>query len=181
MIRPVERELLVAPAPVVAPRLLNKLLVSGDTIGRIVEVEAYTPDDPASHSYRGQTPRTAPMFEQAGTLYCYLSYGIHVCANVVVDGDGVGAAVLVRAVEPVVGYDVMLRRRGGRQPVANGPGKLCQALAIDLGHNGLDLLDASSAVMLNDDGIDPPQSPTIGPRIGISVAVDVPWRWRVPG
>ncbi len=181
MIRPVQRSLLAAPAPEVAPQLLNKLLVSGDTTGRIVEVEAYTPDDPASHSYRGRTSRTAPMFERAGTLYCYLSYGIHVCANVVVDGDGVGAAVLVRAVEPVHGFDVMLRRRSGRQPVANGPGKLCQALAIGLDHNGLDLLDPSAEVMLGDDGVAPPRSPEVGPRVGISVAVDVPWRWRVSG
>ena len=113
-VTPIDRQLLECDAPTVAPRLLNKVLAHGSTAGRIVEVEAYTPDDPASHSARGETRRNAAMFDRAGTLYCYVSYGIHVCANVAVDEVGVGAAVLIRALDPQRGLDVMRRRRSGR-------------------------------------------------------------------
>ncbi len=173
-------------APVVAPELLNKLLVStsGGTrvAGRITEVEAYTQDDPASHTFRGPTRRNAVMFGPAGHLYVYLSYGIHHCANVVTGSDGRGEAVLVRAVEIVDGLDVARGRRGGRgdRDVANGPGKLCSALAIELDHDALDLTAASSVVRIIDDGVDPPPHPSVGPRVGITKAVDVAWRFRVP-
>ena len=170
-------------APVVAVDLLGKLLVVGRednrASGRIVETEAYTADDPASHSYRGRTGCNAVMFGSPGHLYVYRSYGIHWCANVVTGAAGDGQAVLIRAIEPVEGIDEMLRRRG-RHPLADGPGKLCQALGIDGAHDGLDLVVPGAAVRIVDDGSPPPADPLVGPRIGISRAVEMPWRWRMP-
>ena len=169
----------------VAPFLLNKLLVStvGDTTvsGRIVEVEAYDQSDPASHSYRGPTNRTRTMFGPPGHLYVYLSYGIHHCANVVTSGDGRGAAVLLRAVVPVEGIDTIRLRRAGRpdREFANGPGKLCAAFAIAGCHDGVDVCQPISPVSLIDDGVAPPCHPVVGPRIGITKAVERPWRFRV--
>ncbi len=176
----VRRSLLAGDAPDVAPLLLHKLLVRGPCVGRIVEVEAYRQDDPASHSYRGRTPRTAVMFGPAGHLYVYFTYGMHYCANIVTGPDGYGAAVLLRAITPIDGIELMLERRNGRRDLADGPAKLCQAFAIGPTLNGADLCTAA-AIGLFDDGTPPPADPTIGPRIGISKAVDVPWRWRVPG
>ncbi len=163
-------------APEAAPLLLNRLLVNGDVTGRIIEVEAYMPDDPASHTYRGPTPRNAVMYQQAGSLYVYLIYGLHCCANVVTGPAGSGQAVLLRAVEPVSGLATMLRRRG-RRPLADGPGKLCQAFGIDLGHNGLNLL-GDGPLRLADDGMAPPDRPLVGPRVGLSHGVETPWRFR---
>lgn len=150
--------------------------------GRIVETEAYRSDDPASHSFNGPTPRSAIMFGPPGVLYVYLSYGIHSCANVVVGGDGDGQAVLVRAVEPVDGLTVIRERRAGRadRDLANGPGKVCAALAIGLADNGADLTGAGARIMVVDDGVGPPTSPRVGPRVGITKAVDTPWRFRTP-
>lgn len=150
--------------------------------GRIVETEAYRSDDPASHSFNGPTPRSAIMFGPPGVLYVYLSYGIHSCANVVVGGDGDGQAVLVRAVEPVDGLMVIRERRAGRadRDLANGPGKVCAALAIGLADNGADLTGAGARIMVVDDGVGPPTSPRVGPRVGITKAVDTPWRFRTP-
>ncbi len=181
--RPIERELLARDAPVVAPYLLNKLLVHGDCVGRIVEVEAYREDDPASHSFRGVTPRNAVMFGLAGRLYVYFTYGMHWCANVVTGPEGEGSAVLIRAAVPIAGIDLMRERRRGQRALADGPAKLCQAFAIDSDHNGADLLvDDPLAVRLIDDGTGPPRRPIVGPRVGISRAVETPWRWRVaPG
>ena len=176
--RPVPRSILAGDAPDVAPLLLNKLLVHGPCIGRIVEVEAYREDDPASHTFRGRTPRNAVMFGAAGHLYVYFTYGMHHCANVVTGPEGHGAAVLLRAVDPVAGIDVMRARRGGRPQLADGPAKLCQAFAIGPEHNGVDVC-RGAGIGLFDDGVDPPPDPLVGPRIGISKAVDVPWRWRV--
>jgi DNA-3-methyladenine glycosylase len=170
-------------APVVAVDLLGKLLVvereGKQASGRIVETEAYMADDPASHSYRGRTGRNAVMFGPAGHLYVYRSYGIHWCANVVTGAEGEGQAVLIRAIEPVEGIDEMLRRRG-RHPLADGPGKLCQALGIDGAHDGVDLVVPGAAVRIVDEGSPPPADPVVGPRIGISRAIDRPWRWRAP-
>jgi len=176
---PVSRELLGGDADVVAPLLLNKLLVHGSCTGRIVETEAYRPDDPASHSYRGQTARNAAMFGSPGTLYVYFTYGMHYCANVVTGPPGEGAAVLLRALVPVTGQDLMRTRRGGRPALADGPAKLCQALAIGPEHNASDLL-GGGPIHLLDDGSAPPAQPLVGPRIGISKSVDAPWRFRVP-
>lgn len=177
MIR-VPRSLLADDAPDVAPRLLNKLLVHGECIGRIVEVEAYREDDPASHSFRGRTERNAVMFGPPGHLYVYFTYGMHHCSNVVTGPEGRGTAVLLRAVEPLAGTDLMLERRSGRRRLADGPAKLCQAFAIGPEHNGVDIC-RGSGVGLYDDGTPPPTDPLIGPRVGISKGVDVPWRFRV--
>ncbi len=166
-------------APEVAPELLNKLIGHGATVGRIIEVEAYSADDPASHTFRGMTARNSVMFGPAGHLYCYLSYGIHTCANIVTGPPGYGAAVLIRAVTPVAGIEEMRRRRGRSAPLTDGPGKLCQALGITLGHTGVDVC-GSGPVWLHDDGMPPPAVPIVGPRIGITKAVDTPWRFRVP-
>ena len=177
--RRVDRSLLADDAPAVAPLLLNKLLVHGPCVGRIVEVEAYREDDPASHSFRGRTPRTEVMFGRAGHLYVYFTYGMHYCANVVTGAVGEGAAVLLRAVVPIEGIDVMRERRGGRRHLADGPAKLCQAFAIGPDHDGVDVCRGAD-IGLFDDGTPPPDAPLVGPRVGISKAVDVPWRWRVP-
>lgn len=150
--------------------------------GRIVETEAYRSDDPASHSFNGPTPRSAIMFGPPGVLYVYLSYGIHSCANVIVGTDGDGQAVLVRAVEPVDGLAIIRERRAGRvdRELANGPGKVCAALAIDLADNGTDLVSPGTRLTIVDDGTPPPPDPIVGPRIGITKAVDTPWRFRTP-
>ena len=178
------RDWFARDAATVAPDLLNKILrvdVDGDVAsGRIIETEAYLPDDPASHAYNGPTARNRVMFGPAGHLYVYLSYGIHRCANVVTGGEGSGQAVLLRAVRPEQGLDTMrMRRERPDAELANGPGKLCQALGIELHHDDVDLL-AGSIVSILDDGTPPPREPLIGPRIGISKAVEAPLRFRVP-
>ncbi len=178
------RDWFARDAATVAPDLLNKILrvdVGGDvTSGRIIETEAYLPDDPASHTFNGLTARNRVMFGPAGHLYVYLSYGIHRCANVVTGAEGSGQAVLLRAVRPEQGLDSMrMRRRRPDAELANGPGKLCQALGIELHHDGVDLL-GDSIVSILDDGTAPPDAPLTGPRIGISKAVDAPLRFRVP-
>ena len=164
---------------VVAPALLNKVLVASGCAGRIIEVEAYDADDPASHSYRGETPRNRVMFGPPGHLYVYVIYGIHHCANVVTGGLGDGAAVLLRAVSPLAGIEAMRVRRNGRRALADGPAKLCQAFDLDLGANGLDLC-TRDGIGIFDDGVAPPRSPRVGPRIGLTKGVATPWRWRVP-
>lgn len=175
----VSRDFLFGDSPDVAPNLLNKLLVHGDCVGRIVEVEAYRQDDPASHTFSGRTKRNEVMFGPGGHLYVYFTYGMHYCANVVTGPPGEGAAVLLRAVDPIAGVELMLERRQGRRQIADGPAKLCQAFGIDAGNNGADLL-RGGGVALFDDGVPPPERPRIGPRVGISKAVDQPWRWRLP-
>ncbi len=173
---------------VVAPWLLNKILVRGDRSGRIVEVEAYKgTSDPASHAYRGLTPRTEVMFGPPGFLYVYFTYGMHWCANVVCETDGVAGAVLIRALAPLNGIAAMeLDRPAARRErdLCNGPAKLCQALGITGGDNGSDLIgrpDPVPAVRLVDDGTPPPGRPARGPRIGIRVATEPRWRFWVPG
>jgi DNA-3-methyladenine glycosylase len=182
--RPVDRTLLEDDPLVVAPRLLNLLLAYGDRVARIVEVEAYRGDrDPASHAYRGETPRNAVMFGPAGRLYVYFTYGMHYCANVVCDRDGVAGAVLLRAASPVAGLEGMRTLRPAARSdrdLLNGPAKLCQALGIGRIDNGADLL-GRGPVRLLEDGTPPPRRPRRGPRVGISVATEVPWRWWVPG
>lgn len=177
--RRLTRAALERDAPEVAPFLLNKLLVHGECVGRIVEVEAYREDDPASHTFGGPTQRNRVMFGPAGHLYVYFTYGMHFCANVVTGEEGHGAAVLLRAVEPIAGIETMRMRRQGRAAIADGPAKLCQAFGIDGSFNGADLTDGDG-VGVFDDGTPPPDTPRVGPRIGISKAVDVPWRWRTP-
>ena len=180
--RLIDRELLLGPAEEVAPRLLGTLLVGRGITGRIVEVEAYGPDDPASHAARGRTAANATMFGPAGRLYVYTSYGIHRCANVVVAGDGVGAAVLLRAVALEAGEDVARQRRGASSPrpprwVGGGPGKLGQVYdLVTRRDDGLDLLDPEAALTLRTDGTRPDGLST-GPRVGVSQAADVLWRF----
>lgn len=183
MIRLLERRWFERDAPVVASDLLNKVLVVRDGAtrcsGRIIETEAYMPDDAASHTFNGPTLRNAAMFGPPGHLYVYLSYGIHRCANVVTGPVASGQAVLLRAIEPIDGVELMRARRGRPdRELANGPGKLCQALGIDFEHDGIDLLD--STVSIVDEGVPPPSEPIVGPRIGITKATTTPWRFRVP-
>jgi DNA-3-methyladenine glycosylase len=169
----------------VGPWLLNKVLLHGARSGRIVEVEAYKgASDPASHAYRGLTPRTAVMFGPAGFLYVYFTYGMHWCANVVCGPKGEASALLIRALAPLTGLDEMREVRPAarrERDLCNGPAKLCQALGITGAENGIDLLARSAAVRLVDDGTPPPERPAQGRRVGISVAKEEPWRFWVAG
>ena len=146
----------------VAPDLLNKLFVVGNGAGRIVDVEAYSSDDPASHTFRGRTNRNDVMFGPAGHLYVYFIYGMHHCVNIVTGPQGDGQAVLVRGVV-IDGVDPRL---------TNGPGKLCRFLGIDMSYSG-------ARANIVDDGVAPPVSPMVTARVGITKAVDWPRRWVV--
>jgi DNA-3-methyladenine glycosylase len=170
----------------VAVQLLNKVLVMGEQSGRIVEVEAYRgAEDPASHAFRGRTARNDVMFGPAGHLYVYFTYGMHYCCNAVCGEEGVAGAVLIRALEPLSGLDVMRdrRRKVGMDDrhLASGPAKLCQALGIDREMDGADLTDPSGSVRIVDDGVAPPIEPDAGTRIGIRMGVESPWRWWIRG
>lgn len=178
--RRVRRALLGADAPDVAPLLLNKLLVHGECVGRIVEVEAYREDDPASHTFAGPTPRNRVMFGPAGHLYVYFTYGMHWCANAVCEPEGVGTAVLLRALAPLGGVEAMRGRRAKARrdtDLCSGPAKLCQALAIDGSLDGADLIAGPPRIL--DDGTGPPASVVQTTRVGLTKAVDEPWRWYV--
>lgn len=170
---------------VVAPQLLNKLIVRDDgRAARIVEVEAYAgSEDPAAHSYRGQTARNATMFGEAGHLYVYFTYGMHWGSNAVCGEVGEGVGVLLRAAEPLAGVAAMQAARPAarrERDLANGPGKLSQAFGITRELDGADLVGADRGIVIASDGTPPPAAPVVGPRIGISRAVDFPWRWHVP-
>ncbi|HET6924795.1 MAG TPA: DNA-3-methyladenine glycosylase [Candidatus Saccharimonadales bacterium] len=175
--------LLSGPAETVARRLLGCELVreldGQRLVGRIVETEAYDETDPASHSYRGRTNRTAVMFGPPGHLYVYFTYGMHYCMNVVTGDDGHGSGVLLRALEPLAGEAVMRRNRHDRSDpsVTNGPAKLCEALAVDSSLNGHDLRQAPLKLVVR-----PPmagQDIVVATRVGISQAKDKPWRFYV--
>jgi DNA-3-methyladenine glycosylase len=168
----------------VAPTLLGCWVVTDRPAGRVAlrltEVEAYAGDgtDPAAHSHRGPTPRAAVMFGPPGRLYVYFSYGVHWCANVVVGAEGQGSAVLLRAGDVVVGEELAASRRpSARTPrdLARGPARLTQALAIGPDDKDADLLDPSSSVRLHRG--EPPADVSAGPRVGISVATELPWRY----
>jgi DNA-3-methyladenine glycosylase len=163
----------------VARELVGCTLLADGVGGVIVETEAYGPGDPASHSFRGRTARNAAMFGPPGCLYVYRSYGVHWCANVVCEPDGVGAAVLLRALEPAAGVEEMTRRRGVADPLllCSGPGRLTQALGLTGEHDGL-RLDRLPFSLLP--GSEPPEL-AAGPRIGISSAQDLPWRYSLAG
>ncbi len=169
----------------VAPELLNKVLVSKRCQGRIVEVEAYGgANDPASHGYRGMTPRTEVMFGPPGRLYVYFTYGMHWCVNVVCGQAGECAAVLLRALTPLSGLAEMRQRRPKARrdrDLCSGPAKLAAALSICGTDNGADLVAADAGVYLISDGMPPPAAPARSGRIGISAGVDLLWRWYVPG
>jgi DNA-3-methyladenine glycosylase len=148
--------------------------------GRIVECEAYEENDPASHSYRGLTDRTAVMFGPAGHLYVYFTYGMHFCMNVVTGEDGEGSAVLLRAVEPVEGIELMRERRGVEtlRELCAGPGRLTQAYGIIRADNGMDLVAGRDLFVVPSDPV-PDDWVAVGPRVGISVAMERPWRFYV--
>lgn len=142
---------------------------------RLNEVEAYGDNDPASHSFCGPTDRNRTMFGPAGRLYVYLSYGIHWCANVVTGKQGSGQAVLFRGGEVLQGREIAERRRGRSAPLADGPGKLAQALGLSREHDGTDLTQPNSPIWLEPNTGPVPFRTT--PRIGISTATDRPWRF----
>ena len=151
---------------------------------RLTEVEAYSGEgmDPASHAHRGPTPRAEIMFGPPGRLYVYFSYGVHWCANVVVGPEGRGSAVLLRAGDVVVGEELARSRRPAARAardLARGPARLTQALAIGPADKGADLLDAASPVRLH--AGEPPSAVSAGPRVGISVATELPWRFWEAG
>ena len=170
---------------VVAPELLNKVLVRGGRRARIVEVEAYCgAEDPGSHAYRGRTNRNATMFERAGGLYVYFTYGMHWCANAVCGDVDEGVAVLLRAAAPLAGVDAMraARPRARRdRDLCSGPAKLCQAFGLDRAFDGADLVTADRGVAIADDGTPPPAAPGNSVRIGLTAGAEHPWRWYVPG
>ena len=161
----------------VARELIGCVVRHGDTAGQIVEVESYHESEPAFHAYVGVTPRTRTLFGVPGTAYVYRSYGIHACLNAVCEREGVGAAVLIRALEPVEGLDLMRARRGLERPedLCSGPGKLTQALAIGLDLNGTALHGGPIQVLPRAADV----APVIvtGERIGITKAADLPWRF----
>lgn len=170
---------LLADSATVARALIGAELYVDGVGGRIVETEAYDREDAASHSHRGPTERNGVMFGPPGRIYVYRSYGLHWCLNIVCREAGHGAAVLLRALEPMAGIDTMRERRGleDERLLCAGPGRLAQALGITRAHNGLrlaqapfDFKAASTAVAV-----------VMGPRIGITKAVDVPWRFGLAG
>ncbi|HET6397023.1 MAG TPA: DNA-3-methyladenine glycosylase [Pseudoxanthomonas sp.] len=170
----------------VGPELLNKILVRDDgRAARIVEVEAYAgSEDPAAHSYRGRTARTATMFGPAGHLYVYFTYGMHWGSNAVCGPEGEGWGVLLRAAEPLSGLELMRAARVAARrdrDLASGPGRLSQAFGITRTLDGADLVTGDRGIRIVDDGAPPPRDPIVGPRIGISRAMEFPWRWHVPG
>jgi DNA-3-methyladenine glycosylase len=170
----------------VAPELLNKVLVRGDVSARVVEVEAYCGSiDPGSHAYRGMTNRNATMFGAAGGLYVYFTYGMHWCANAVCGEDGDGVAVLLRAAAPLTGLDRMHQLRGRAaqrdRDLCSGPAKLCEAFGLDRAFDGADLVTADRGVTIVDDGAPPPVHPGNSVRIGLSAGAEHPWRWFVSG
>lgn len=168
-----------ASSPEVAERLIGATFLVGGVGGRIVETEAYDREDPASHSFSGQTKRNAVMFGPPGRIYVYRSYGIHWCLNFVCREEGHGAAVLIRALEPTAGIDVMRARRGleNIRLLCAGPGRVCQALAITHEHNGMEIYAPPFQLLAATEPIDVAR----GPRIGISKAMDVPWRFGLRG
>ena len=175
------KEFLNQPASVVAPLLLGCILereVDGHTLRvRIVETEAYDETDAASHSYKGKTPRTDVMFGEPGHLYVYFTYGMHYCCNIVTESEGIGSAVLIRAVEPIKGEEYMqaLRPNHAGKDLTNGPAKLCQALAIDAQLNGHNLTMSPLRLIV----MTPQNTDTIRQtqRVGISQAKNTPWRF----
>jgi len=169
-------DILEQDAPLVAPLLLGWQLVhdtaEGRTAGIIIETEAYHQDDPASHSFNGVNNRNAPMFGPAGHAYVYRSYGMHWCMNVVTGNSGFGQGVLIRALFPTEGIPLMEKRRGRRDHLCSGPGKLTQAMDISHIHNGHDLREPPLFLIPY-----PSLGYTATPRIGIAKAKEKPWRF----
>jgi DNA-3-methyladenine glycosylase len=179
-----QRDFYLRPTVEVARALLGKVLIhrthACTIAGRIVETEAYLRDDPACHASRGITHRNAAMFGEPGHAYIYFTYGMYFCFNAVTAPEGIGEAVLVRAVEPMEGIETMKVLRGVEKPadLAGGPGKLCQAFGLDRRHNGLDL--TRGELVIADDGYVPGEV-VVTTRIGIRLAADKPWRFYIAG
>jgi DNA-3-methyladenine glycosylase len=163
----------------VAPELIGATFTFNGVGGTIVEVEAYHQSEPAAHSYGGPRPRTSVMFGPPGYAYVYRSYGIHWCVNFVCDREGVGSAMLIRALMPTDGIAAMRRRRGlhDERLLCSGPGRLCEALAITGAHNGLALDKPPFALFGRSDDVEI----AVGTRIGITKAADLPWRYGLKG
>jgi DNA-3-methyladenine glycosylase len=161
-------------------RLLRKSPNGSAVGGVIVETEAYSEDDPASHSHRGPTPRNRSMFGPPGHIYVYRIYGVHLCLNVVTGPEGEGSAVLMRALEPTEGIEAMRQRRGvaGVRDICNGPAKLCQALGVEESHDGEDLW--GEFTILRGPGIEPARIAE-STRIGITRASEVRRRYLIAG
>jgi DNA-3-methyladenine glycosylase len=176
---PLGREFFARSVHEVAPELVGCTLVVDGVGGRIVEVEAYDGEDPASHGYAGRTPRNRSMFGPPGHAYVYRSYGIHWCLNLVCAEDGRAEAVLVRALEPTLGLERMRERRGVDDPrlLCAGPGRLCEALAVTREHDGLPLDVPPFALLPREGDVEVVR----GPRVGISRAVELPWRYAEQG
>jgi DNA-3-methyladenine glycosylase len=164
----------------VAQALIGCVVRHGETAGVIVETEAYHESEPACHAFAGRTQRTVTLFGPPGIAYVYRSYGVHAMLNVVAEPDGIGAGVLIRALEPLEGVELMRLRRGRErvEELCSGPGKLTQALGIELAHNGGDL--AAGPVTITP-GVGAPAAIVGSRRIGITRAVELPWRFSVAG
>ncbi|HEY1276510.1 MAG TPA: DNA-3-methyladenine glycosylase [Thermoleophilaceae bacterium] len=162
----------------VARDLVGCVVRHGPTAGRIVETESYHQEEPACHAYVGVTARSRTLFGDPGHAYVYFSYGVHSLLNVVAEPAGVGAAVLIRALEPVDGLDLMRARRGTdrEEELCSGPGKLTQALGIGLDLNGTSLVDGPIEFLARPAGSRAPRI-AVGERIGITKAVELPWRF----
>jgi DNA-3-methyladenine glycosylase len=174
------RGVLSGPVLEVAPRLLGATLRHGDVALRLTEVEAYDgANDAGSHAYRGMTPRTRIMFGPPGHLYCYFTYGMHVCANVVTGPEGRASAVLLRAGEVTAGLELARARRprSTDRDLARGPARLCRALGIELGDNGNDLVTGAVTLELGEPG----SEVSTGPRVGLRGDPDLPWRFWLTG
>jgi DNA-3-methyladenine glycosylase len=162
----------------VARDLVGCVVRHGETAGRIAETESYHMEEPACHAYAGVTTRTRTLYGAPGNAYVYFSYGIHSLLNAVAEEEGIGAAVLIRALEPVDGIDAMRERRGVArdEELCNGPGKLTQALGIGLSLNGTSLEDGPIQILRREPGAREPRI-VMGERVGISKAADLPWRF----
>ena len=182
------RDTLIVARDLLGHRLV-RLLGGGDArlSGRIVEVEAYVGEnDEACHASRGRTERNAPMFGPPGHAYVYFIYGMYHCFNVVTERDGYAAAVLIRALEPLEGLELMRELRGRRPdlPLTSGPARLCQALDIDRRLDGADLCAPDASLFLERDAVVPDENVVAGPRIGVrgdEAALTVPWRFYIRG
>jgi DNA-3-methyladenine glycosylase len=162
----------------VARELIGCVVRHGETAGRIVETESYHMAEPACHAFAGLTERTRTLYGEPGRAYVYFSYGIHSLLNAVAEGEGVGAAVLIRALEPVDGVDLMRRRRGlhRAEELCSGPGKLTQALGIGMSLNGSSLVDGPIELLTREPGVREPRV-VAAERIGITKAMELPWRF----